>query len=214
MKVIREYRAYVSKGYRLCAFLIFPLIIVLAGCFFGWVFSGNDMCTLFGIIFLSGLQTGIDAFGLGPVCKKEQAVSSLIKTSPDGIKFMKRVVIQDLLLRVALYIGAGVIVCLFGLLFGMQVSVLSVLYVIVGFTITTAVMNLFRHIDNTQLTLFLTSISALVNAIIMVVLGFGFAFLGTIWQVAILALLVILAIVTIYLTYRHHVKCIHACYKR
>lgn len=94
---MREYRAYISRGYVIWAHIIFPVFAIVFGNFIG--LSGEAGFIVSFAIALSG-ELLFDGFGFGPVCLKHGAGTKLMQASFYGESFFKKLIIQDSIIRI------------------------------------------------------------------------------------------------------------------
>lgn len=213
MKLFREYRAYVSFGYRILAFVVIPVLIL-------------GLCSLISPIMDSSFiavsclaigEIALDGWGAGPLLKRNASLTTLMQSSFGGREFMRKFVIQDLIIRTIEFI---VVAGLSVIMSGCQGAITALISVLIALMLANATINIIRYFESPQYIMFFGGIFGIIlGATVLFVMNLltGIS-IGTAEDVfnllnaGIIGVLIILNVVVSILTYFHHIKRIELSY--
>lgn len=205
-----EYKAYVTSGYRVLIHVVVPvLLIALLG--FLSLITGLDL-SVYIASCIGATLIGADYFGVGPICRKDSAVCTIIRSSSEGKKFIKSMLLQDMTIRLIVYAASAVVAEAIAIL-NKNYSLLVPIAFCASIMLTTLTLNISRHIESIQ--------GAMLTAILSTGI-YVLAFMGLdkilasatsiVVPVVILAVFVIAAVLASIFSVKYQMKRSELCY--
>lgn len=206
MNVFKCYRALTNSMYRLIVNILIPLVAAIIGLITSSLWGLPALIAVASIVVM--IEVVGDYFGFGGICKKGGLGMEYLKTSFDGMNYLGKAILMDLIVR-PFRIALFVLVAGFHYkIEGGNVKVLLLTILIVS-CISVIALNVTRYIDVLQIHYFISAIFVL-----LAMGGCAMAFLCSafIQNILIISLGIVLCL-AIALTYYHMGSKIAASYR-